>query len=145
MIAPRLLRRLSAVLAATAICMALAPPASARSRAADYLIAEQIREGCLEGRGTFDDRGVYEIDLNGDGRDDLLLAHEALECEGAMSRSQFCGAQVCSILVYIREGALLNLKDEALGLIVEHDPGPPPTFKIMSHGGATSVWTPGLD
>lgn len=145
MIASRLFKGFSAVLAATAVCTALAPPAVARSKAADYLIAEQIREGCLDGRGTFDERGIYEIDLNGDGRDDLLLAHEALECEGAMSRSLFCGAQVCSILVYIRDGALLKQKDEALGLIVEHDPGPPPAFKIMNHGGSTTVWTPGRE
>jgi hypothetical protein len=137
---------MGAVALATSLTfIALAAPATARLKAADYLIAEQIREGCAEGRGTFDERGIYEIDLDGDGRDDLLLAHEALECEGAMSRSLFCGAQVCSILVYIRDGALLKQTDEALGLIVEHDPGPPPTFKIMNHGGATSVWTPGRD
>ena len=130
---------LAALVVACTLCTS---PALAMSNATRYLIHEQTVAGCDGHPGSFGGSGVYEVDLDGDGHDDLVLSHQGLSCEGPMPSSLFCGAQVCSILVYYREGGLLRLRDEFLGRIVGFQPGNRPEFKIMNHGGATRTWLP---
>lgn len=122
-----------------------AQPAAALSNAARYLVDAEIAEACASGKGHFEQDGIREIDLDGDGRKDLMLDHNAIVCEGDLGRSLFCGAQVCSIKTFVREGALLQPSDEALGIITRFDPGPPPRFEIMGHGGQKSMWRPGRE
>lgn len=108
------------------------------SNAARWLSGEAVAEGCMSGQGAFGPKGLIERDLNGDGRDDLILNHEHLACQGeGPSRSMFCGAQACSVYFYIRDDAgLLTLNDEVLGGGVSISDGTPPTIKGYAHGGA---------
>lgn len=87
--------------------------ARSRSKGADYLVREQIAEAC-NGQGKIDPAAVIERDLTGDGKDDLVISHEGITCAGG-GRSSFCGAQLCSVNIYVRRGALLKLEREMLG------------------------------
>jgi hypothetical protein len=85
-----------------------------RSKAAQYLVREQIAEACDGKHGKIDPGAVIERDLTGDGRDDLIISHEGITC-GNGERGGSCGMQVCSVMIYIRRGALLVLAREMLG------------------------------
>lgn len=106
---------------------------SARSKAAQWLVKQQIADACETGGGSIDPSGVIERDLNGDGRADLIISHEAISCGGG--RSGFCGMQVCSVLFYIRRGDLLVKVHEMLGANVEVRPGRIPAIFLSAHGG----------
>lgn len=81
--------------------------ASAWTKATQYLVNEQIATGC-DGPGTFDPATVFERDLTGDGKADLLLSHEGLTCKNTPTgRSNSCGMLACDILIYVRQGTLL--------------------------------------
>lgn len=128
--------RLAALMALFAV--AATPAAAQSSRAAAYLMGQEIAEGCGGGEGTIEPSGFVERDLTGDGRADLLVAHEAIRCltGGAHGRSLMCGVQVCSVRVYVREGALLALREDLLGAGVTVDGSTPPVVSGFSHGGA---------
>ncbi|WEX75513.1 hypothetical protein PYH37_000933 [Sinorhizobium numidicum] len=117
------------IILAVALAM-LSAPAAARSKAAEYLVAEQIAEGC-GGPGQIDPGAVIERDLTGDGKADLIISHEGMNC-GNGKRSSFCGAQVCSVLIYIRREALLVLAREMLGAGVTVSGG---AIHMSAHGG----------
>lgn len=124
------------------LCMALfaASPLSAvaqSSNAARYLMNEELATAC-EGRGgpARIDGGLVERDFDGDGRIDLLIAHDGIAC-GSTGRSGFCGAQVCTVKVWLRRGDLLRLESEFLGGGVNVDDGTPPTISGYGHGGGT--------
>lgn len=91
---------------------ALAGPSLARSKAAEFLLNEQIAQTCEGGQGGFDDSAVIERDLDGDGRDDLILNHHGLGCADFAARR--CGTQFCSALIYLRRGELLQFETEYL-------------------------------
>jgi hypothetical protein len=75
-----------------------AGPADALSNPARYLINQQIAEAC-EGRGgSIDPAAVIERDLTGDGRADLIISHEGIQCADS-GRSLYCGMQVCSVMI----------------------------------------------
>ncbi|MEF2547719.1 hypothetical protein VQ045_11165 [Aurantimonas sp. E1-2-R+4] len=105
------------LLSSLALLLALAAPADARSKAAAFLVKEQIASACEGGRGSIDPADVIERDLDGDGRDDLIIAHDAVTCTsgGQFGRSAFCGMQVCSVNFYLRRGPLLQISHEMLG------------------------------
>lgn len=136
--------RLAPMLASLAL---LCAPAHAQSsRAAAYLMEREVAEACGGGRGTIDPAGFIERDLTGDGRADLIVSHEHIACgaDGAFGpRSGFCGAQVCSVHVYVREGALLERRAEVLGGGVTVGEGATPVISGHGHGGgAWSIrWT----
>jgi hypothetical protein len=112
-------------------------PAEALSNAARYLIDEQIAEACewKGGGGTIDPAAVIERDLTGDGRADLIISHEGIVCADG-GRSDFCGMQVCSIMIYVRRGALLEVAaDDVLGMGVSVGEGEIPTIHMLGHGG----------
>ena len=113
------------------------------SAAAQWLVDEAIREGC-EGRGSFSQEGIRIIDLDGDARDDLILSHDAITCEGgSLGRSAFCGAQVCQNDIFMRRGALLEPAEGFLGLITAIEGGRRPIIHFYGHGGreGTARWT----
>ena len=112
------------------------------SRAAEWLMDEQVGLGC-EGRGGRFEGGFFETDLDGDGRNDLVLSHEGITCNAAPSRSLFCGAQACSVLIYLRRGKLLQKVDEALGMQVQVSDDARPVIRMFGHGGTPHAiaWT----
>jgi len=109
--------------------------AAAGSKAADYLVREQIADACSGSGGNIEPSAVIERDLTGDGKADLIISHEGIRCANG-GRSGFCGAQVCLFNVYIRRGALLKLKLELLGTTVTIGDGQIPTIRWHGHGGA---------
>ncbi|SJM32849.1 hypothetical protein [Mesorhizobium delmotii] len=131
------------ILLATILAAAIAP-AAAYSNAANYLIAEQIASACEGNVGEIDPSSVIERDLTGDGKADLILSHEGINCSAgaSTSRSSFCGAQICAVDIYVRRGALLELKTEMLGAGVSVGEGQVPEIRMHAHGGeaATLKW-----
>jgi len=114
----------------------LAAPVAAGSKAADYLVREQIAEACAGQPGRIDPATVIERDLTGDGKADLIISHEGITCSGG-GRSQMCGMQVCSVMIYVREGALLKLAvGDRLGGGVTVGDGAIPAISMHGHGGA---------
>jgi hypothetical protein len=113
-----------------------------RSKAADYLIREQIADACDGKGGKIDPAAVIERDLTGDGKADLIISHDGISCSGG-GRSSACGLQVCAVKIYIRDGALLKLAvDDLLGTAIRVGDGAVPTIEWRIHGGAgrTTKW-----
>lgn len=132
----------AAILFAIAAMLAAIVPhdaAAQSSNAARYLQGEAIADACRGGAGSLDPRGLIERDLDGDGEVDLVISHEWIECMtgGQFSRSFHCGMQVCTVLIYLRRGQLLQLTDEFLGGGVEVGPGQVPEITGFAHGGGT--------
>ena len=67
--------------------------------------------------------GIYEGDVNGDGKRDLIIDESGMDCLGPSRISGNCGASSCLKTVYIRRGSLLK---EVYGAMDE--------FRIMSGG-----------
>ncbi|MGR3467298.1 MAG: hypothetical protein ACU0CI_05410, partial [Shimia sp.] len=111
-----------------------APTAQAESAAERWLKAETIKDARFGDGGTFAD-GVYRRDLDGDGRDDLILDHAGISCDGDSARSGYCGAQVCTMTIYLRRGDLLKKSAEVLGTVQSIGRGPRPAIAIYPHGG----------
>ncbi|HET8726404.1 MAG TPA: hypothetical protein VFO41_02745 [Alphaproteobacteria bacterium] len=81
------------------LAVLLTSPAQARSKAADYLIRDQIAGACETGKGKIEENAVIERDLTGDGLADLIISHDGITCSDG-GRSNACGAQVCSFVIY---------------------------------------------
>lgn len=126
----------SFVLAASAIAVAIATPALSRSKAAAYLIQQEIAEGCESHHGTMDDSGAIERDLDGDGLPDLIIAHDGIRCSGSSTRSQNCGMQVCAVTFYVRRGQLLQNVHTMLGAGIRVGPERIPKVHMFAHGGS---------
>ncbi|WP_331822011.1 hypothetical protein [Aurantimonas sp. A2-1-M11] len=117
------------------------PPAEARTKAAAWVVKEEIASACEGEQGTIDPAGVMERDLDGDGNSDLVLAHDAIYCSNSQfGRSSFCGMQVCSVNLYVRRDGLLKKVGEVLGGGVTIGEGRIPAISMHAHGGQqTSV------
>ena len=102
-------------------------------------IETQIAAACEDRGGRFTS-GVYERDLTGDGQADLILDHGGIECNGDWRRSGFCGAQVCSVYFYVRNGQALNEVKEMLGIVQSISSTPVPLIGIYAHGGPVFQW-----
>ncbi len=107
-----------------------------RSKAADYLVREQIADACEAKGGKIDPAAVIERDLTGDGKADLIISHDGISCSGG-GRSTACGMQVCAVKIYVRDGALLKLAvGDLLGTAVKVGDGAVPTIEWRIHGGS---------
>ncbi len=126
----------TALLAALFTISAGVPLAQAQSKAASYLVKQEIAEGCESHRGTMDPSGIIERDLDGDGLPDLILADDALKCSGQSERSVNCGMQICSVTFYLRRGPLLQKVHEMLGAGVTVGEGRIPKVSMFAHGGS---------
>ena len=94
-----------AILMAIAVVLAGSQGTWAASQAANYLARQQVIIGCNGTSGVF--AQIWETDINGDGKLDLILDHANIACDNG-ERSGNCGAGgVCEILAYIRKGNLL--------------------------------------
>lgn len=126
--------RLATTAAAVALAATTAGPAGAVSNAAEYLIAKAISDACESGRGRFEK--ALERDVTGDGKADLLLDHQDLQCEGGQTFT--CGPALppgCLVTFYVREGALLIEKHSYMGDGFSIGRGDPPTIRIVDVGG----------
>ncbi|QUJ75853.1 hypothetical protein KDD17_13025 [Sulfitobacter albidus] len=114
----------------------LAGPAQAQSasKAARYLMAQEIKQGCAGG-GKFTAADAVERDLDGDGRKDLLLSHDQLRCRGEQPISKRCGMQVCTVKIFLRRGDLLQPVADFLGGGVTVGPTNVPVISGYAHGG----------
>lgn len=112
-----------------------AAAAQSYSKAAQYLMAQEIKGACPSG-GRFNASGAIERDLNGDGRKDLILSHGGLTCKGSNRISGYCGMQVCTVKIFVRQGSLLKLKSDFLGGGVTLGPTNVPVISGYAHGGA---------
>jgi hypothetical protein len=110
--------------------------AEARSKAAQYIIAEQIAAVC-EGPGAVDADAVIERDLTGDGKDDLIIYSRGISC--VSNENQSCGTQLCGLVVYVRQGPLLKLKLDIMSAEFEIVEGDPPGLRLFAHGGRPIV------
>lgn len=94
-----------AIVMAIAVVLAGSQGTWAASQAANYLARQQVIIGCNGTSGVF--AQIWETDINGDGKLDLILDHANIACDNG-ERSGNCGAGgVCEILAYIRKGNLL--------------------------------------
>nr|WP_321458201.1 hypothetical protein [uncultured Cohaesibacter sp.] len=133
---------LALILVSLAISMPQRANAAPYTNATRYLLKQQIKAGCDGKAGKFDHKGIYEVDLDGDGHLDLVLSHQGLACNRAATASSFCGAQFCSILIYHRQGKLLKKQDEFLGYILSFKAKPKPVFDIAHEGNIVRQWRP---
>jgi hypothetical protein len=94
-----------AIFMAITTVLASSQGAWAASQAAAYLARQQVNIGCDGTSGVF--AQIWETDINGDGKLDLILDHANIVCDNG-ERSSNCGASgSCEILAYIRQGNLL--------------------------------------
>jgi hypothetical protein len=100
------------------------------------IIKKEIKIACDSGRGKIDPRGVIIRDLNNDGQADAIIGHDAVSCSGSMSRSMFCGAQVCSTKIYLGENGKFFESTDMLGILESVSSGNPPTLNFYTHGGS---------
>jgi len=113
------------------------PSSPPLSNAAEYLVNQHIENGCEQRGGTFDRRGITIRDLDGDGRDDLILADEWIVCNGARQQSITCGVKVCEAVIYVRRGAILERSASFNGTGIEVASGRRPTVTFLEHNLST--------
>ncbi|ETX13296.1 hypothetical protein OCH239_12370 [Roseivivax halodurans JCM 10272] len=113
------------------------PPASPQG-ARDQRVAEAIDRACWRDDGGTMDRGIYTPDLDGDGRDDLVLDHAGIACsQGYLP--QTCGAQVCETQIFFGFNGGYREGHTMLNSVTEVVPGTPPGLRIIGHGGTEGV------
>ncbi len=117
-----------------ALLALLVAPAVAHAQTAADLVRKEIAKACDGKRGQIAPNAVIERDLTGDGQVDLIISHEGITCPGS-GRSGFCGMQVCSVMIYVRSGAVLKLALERLGSSVKVGDGPIPVIQMDAQGG----------
>ncbi len=103
------------------------------SKAAAWLVDEVIANGCKGAGGRMSSRGVFIRDLDADGRDDLILSHDGLECGPTKSKSSSCGQKVCESVIYLRRGSTLDHAGGFVGTVVGIDNKAPPVFTFFDH------------
>jgi hypothetical protein len=120
------------------VVVLLAQPqvASAQDSAAARWLANEFSQTFCGGAGTFGPDGLIEMDLTGDGRDDLLLYGGGLSCANGQSP---CAAVYCDANLYVREGELLVDKLGVNTQCAEVAPGSPPTITFCNND--TGPWT----
>lgn len=114
-------------------------PVIAQSKAAQWLTKNAISEGCSTQSGRFESNGVMEQDLTGDGRADLILDFAGLRCSSGLP--MFCGAKMCSIRFYVRNGqGLLKPAGEVLSVGAQVVPGNPPGIQLIANDNSEHIW-----
>jgi hypothetical protein len=120
-------------------CLVLATPLRAEvSKAAAWLITEETEAACGAEGGTFAEGSVIERDLTGDGKSDMILSHGGVSCAGDQVQSDYCGAMMCSVMIYVRKDDLLVLVAEFLsaGGDFAFGEGSPPAIRLINHDGS---------
>ena len=124
---------------AMVIMLAIWPAGSVSAQSADAktIIKKQIREACGKRGGRMRKGGAIHRDLTGDGKTDLIISHEAIACR-SNQRSGFCGAQVCSVNIFVSRKGRLRLAKETLGGGVKVGRGKRPVIKMAAGMGRTA-------
>lgn len=118
-----------------------APPAPAPAATPDgqrgldraSAMAQEIAVACDGRPGRFEPEGVVEADLTGDGREDLVLSHDGVVCEGGAARSAVCGIRACYYIVYVATDDGLVQRHEGLSVGVRLRSGEPPRLDLLGH------------
>jgi hypothetical protein len=110
-----MLRKPQAIVMIIATLMASSQAAWAASQAVEYLAKQQVQIGCNGTSGMFSQ--IWETDINGDGKPDLILDHANITCDNGETSAN-CGASgACEILVYVRKGNLLKPATELRNIL----------------------------
>ncbi len=110
-----MLRKPQAIVMTIAALMASPQAAWAASQAAEFLAKQQVQVGCNGAPGRFSQ--IWETDINGDGKPDLILDHANIACDNGETSAN-CGASgACEILVYVRKGNLLKPATELRNIL----------------------------
>ena len=83
----------------------------------------------------FADGFLTRHNVDGDGRDDVVVDYESLVCDG--SRMMFCGSAGCSMTVYLQgeDGGYSKVADFfGYGFEFDQPNATPPTFIVAIHG-----------
>lgn len=113
-------------------------PSTSLQGARDQLIAEAISYACWRGDSGTMDRGIYTPDLNGDGRDDLVLDHAGIACsQGYLP--QTCGTQICETRIFFGSEGGFREAHTMQNSVTEVTPGTPPGLRIIGRGGTQGV------
>lgn len=125
------------------------PDASNKAESGPYsseaqdVVERQLKSACGSVGGTLaggqaGQKAFYEGDLTGDGEDDLILSHSGIRCANGQMNMR-CGMEGCSLLIYRRQGAGLELSVELDALDFEVNVTTPvPTITILKKGGKTA-------
>jgi len=103
------------------------------SNAANWLVNQAISEGCEGLGGTMHPRGLFIVDLDIDGRDDLILSHDGIECGPRKTKSNSCGIKVCETFIYLRRGGILDQAGSFVGTVTNISDNTPPRFTFSDH------------
>ena len=113
--------------------------AEVRAETVREIVAREVADACGGAPGKLARDGLIARDLDGDGREDLIVSHEWITCAeggGMGGRSLFCGMQVCSVNIYVARGSGLVPEREMLGGGVRVGPGARPEITMYAHGGS---------
>ncbi len=105
------------------------------SSAAFDIIAHEVDSACDGAPGKFNPVRRILQDLTGDQIEDMIVQHDAITCKGG-KRSLFCGAQVCSIKIFVgqSDGEYKEFH-EVLGIVDRVTTEFIPNIKLFGHGG----------
>lgn len=101
------------------------------SNAAKWLVGEAVKDACPSGKGEIDPQGLRVIDLDADGKDDLIIHHEWIVCGPTGTKASTCGNAACEIDLFLRRGQLLTKSTTYMGIGLEIDGQSPPTLKTQ--------------
>lgn len=115
----------------------VAAPSSAQTinSVDDFIAAERktLAESCAS--VELSEGFVQRINVDGDGRDDLLVDYHGAQCDG--SSALFCGSAGCDMVIYLGNAAGgFALLSAFFGYAIDFDQptASPPSFVVALHG-----------
>jgi hypothetical protein len=121
---------------AVALALLMTPASAETIVSVDEFIAaerKKLAESCAS--VELSEGFVQRVNVNGDGRDDLLVDYHAAQCDE--SSALFCGAAGCEMDVYLgNEAGGFALLTGFFGYVIDFDQPDtsPPSFVIALHG-----------
>lgn len=112
-----------------ATAAATAQSASQIEEEARRLLADTCGAGERLGIGP---EAIRVRDLTGDGAPDAVVSFETVTCDG---RRDYCGAQVCSLQIFVNTGGSLRRVVDTLSTAPAIGDGSPPMIEGQGHGG----------
>lgn len=104
------------------------------------IVERQLKSACGSAGGTLSggragQKAFYEGDLTGNGEMDFILSHSGVRCANDQINLR-CGMEGCSLLIFARQGADLELAIELDALDFEVEAGNPvPIINYLKKGG----------
>jgi hypothetical protein len=98
-----------------------------------------IGQVCDGRGGQIDGRGLFQADLDRNGRLDIIVDENAISCNGSGSRGQIrplsCGAQFCDFQVFLDQDGNFNQSLVAHGTVTGVGTAREPIVDTIVHGG----------